>query len=90
MIKSYETALTCAEKVQTACIKFLLKEIQKNSVLSCNCLEVTVFYCLLVVSCPNYMQNTPQGWICLDNFICCHTVTEVEDQSMLVYPGSVH
>ena len=34
----------------------------------------------LLASSPNDMQSAPQGQICSDNCMCCHTDSEVSDQ----------
>ena len=44
-------------------------------------LKVCLFVCLLDVSPPSNMQRISQGRICSDKCTCCHTVTEVADQT---------
>ena len=41
------------------------------------------FVCCLLVACLTYQQHAcvSEGWICTDNFTCCHTEVEVADQT---------
>ena len=45
-------------------------------------LEITKVVCLLVGCLMSQQQaSVSQGWICSDNFTCCHTEIEVVDQT---------
>ena len=37
--------------------------------------------CLLVAQCSNHTQSVSQGQICSNNSMCCHTETEIMDQT---------
>ena len=54
------------------------------------CVFVIIFYIFykhewdcLSVGCLTFQQHdsVSHGWICLDTFLCCHTATEVADQT---------
>ena len=48
--------------------------------------------CCLLVGCLTSQQHASvsQGRICSDNFTCCHTETEVADQTFHHHPVTVY
>ena len=63
-------------------IRMLTLQLSKES--QCDVMgKQTMMLWLLFVGCLTSQQHASvsQGWICSDNFMCCHTETEVADQT---------